>query len=192
MYMRTGTEPALLGNQSQLRIPTADVFPAGEGHIQITALTDEQTRSLWEHVTGEAIHGQLRGHQLEHGPMLEHDSAAQLLQRYPRAEVALSRCEPAAIARTLSSSAYHVPRQSRGHDLPTGHLRALPNLRSATPQQPDHRDTPTSSPIARSSMIFMDFPLERVRVWREARGSDVDQGSSAESVRASTVSEVDR
>ena len=46
MYMRTGTEPALLGNQSQLRIPTADVFPAKEGHIQITALTDEQTRSL--------------------------------------------------------------------------------------------------------------------------------------------------
>ena len=46
MYMRTGTEPALLGNQSQLRIPTADVFPAGEGHIQITALTDDQTRAL--------------------------------------------------------------------------------------------------------------------------------------------------
>lgn len=46
MYMRTGNEPALLGNQSQLRVPTADVFPTGDGHIQITALTDEQTRSL--------------------------------------------------------------------------------------------------------------------------------------------------
>lgn len=46
MYMRTGNEPALLGNQSQLKIPTADVFPTGDGHVQITALTDRQTRAL--------------------------------------------------------------------------------------------------------------------------------------------------
>ena len=46
MYMRTGNEPSLLGNQSQLKVPTADVFPTGDGHIQITALTDEQTRNL--------------------------------------------------------------------------------------------------------------------------------------------------
>jgi crotonobetainyl-CoA:carnitine CoA-transferase CaiB-like acyl-CoA transferase len=48
MYMRTGVEPQLLGNQSQLKIPTADVFPTGEGHIQITALTEEQNRALCE------------------------------------------------------------------------------------------------------------------------------------------------
>ena len=46
MFMRTGSEPALLGNQSQLRTPTADVFPAREGHVQITALTDVQVAGL--------------------------------------------------------------------------------------------------------------------------------------------------
>ncbi|MBV1904858.1 MAG: CoA transferase [Pseudomonadales bacterium] len=45
-FMRTGIEPSLMGNQTQLRIPTVDVFPTGEGYIQISAFTDAQARAL--------------------------------------------------------------------------------------------------------------------------------------------------
>ena len=53
LYQQTGDEPELLGNQSQLRIPTADVYPAAEGFVQITALTDKQVSALCQ-VTGLA------------------------------------------------------------------------------------------------------------------------------------------
>ncbi|MBV1878028.1 MAG: CoA transferase [Pseudomonadales bacterium] len=45
-YMRSGIEPALLGNQSQLRVPTADAFPTADGYIQITAFSDNQVTAL--------------------------------------------------------------------------------------------------------------------------------------------------
>ncbi|MCH9674149.1 MAG: CoA transferase, partial [Gammaproteobacteria bacterium] len=48
LHQQTGDEPELLGNQSQLRIPTADVYPASEGFVQITALTDKQVIALCE------------------------------------------------------------------------------------------------------------------------------------------------
>ncbi|MEM7250938.1 MAG: CoA transferase [Pseudomonadota bacterium] len=48
LYQQSGQEPELLGNQSQLRIPTADVFPTKDGFIQITALTDAQVSALCE------------------------------------------------------------------------------------------------------------------------------------------------
>jgi crotonobetainyl-CoA:carnitine CoA-transferase CaiB-like acyl-CoA transferase len=48
MYMRTGKEAEFLGNQSQLKLPTADVFLTGEGHLQVAVLTDQQTKALLE------------------------------------------------------------------------------------------------------------------------------------------------
>ena len=46
MLSRTGIEPVLTGNQTQLRLPTVDVFPTGDGYIQISAFTDAQARAL--------------------------------------------------------------------------------------------------------------------------------------------------
>lgn len=49
-FQQTGQEPERLGNGSQLRTPTADVLETGDGHIQITALTDRQIQALVETV----------------------------------------------------------------------------------------------------------------------------------------------
>jgi CoA:oxalate CoA-transferase len=43
-YLIGGTEPAQLGNMSLTRLPTADVFPAGKGYVQVSAITDAQCR----------------------------------------------------------------------------------------------------------------------------------------------------
>ena len=45
-HLATGAEPELLGNQSLTRMPTANVFPTADGHVQITALTFAQVERL--------------------------------------------------------------------------------------------------------------------------------------------------
>ena len=45
-HLATGEEPELLGNQSLTRMPTANVFPTADGHVQITALTAAQVDRL--------------------------------------------------------------------------------------------------------------------------------------------------
>ena len=45
-HLATGEEPELLGNQSLTRLPTANVFPTADGHVQITALTAAQIDRL--------------------------------------------------------------------------------------------------------------------------------------------------
>ena len=47
-HLATGEEPELLGNQSLTRMPTANVFPTADGHVQITALTAAQVDRLLE------------------------------------------------------------------------------------------------------------------------------------------------
>ena len=45
-HLATGAEPELLGNQSLTKMPTANVFPTADGHVQITALTLAQVDRL--------------------------------------------------------------------------------------------------------------------------------------------------
>jgi crotonobetainyl-CoA:carnitine CoA-transferase CaiB-like acyl-CoA transferase len=45
-YPKTGEQAGLLGNSSPTRAPTADVFPTGDGFIQLTALRDNQVFKL--------------------------------------------------------------------------------------------------------------------------------------------------
>ena len=47
-HLATGEEPELLGNQSLTMLPTANVFPTADGHVQITALTAVQVDRLLE------------------------------------------------------------------------------------------------------------------------------------------------
>ena len=47
LFLATGREPELLGNQSVTQHPTANVFPTADGHLQITSLTQEQTERLF-------------------------------------------------------------------------------------------------------------------------------------------------
>ena len=57
-------------------------------------MTDRETGSLWDHVTGECVHGALRGYQLEGVAPLEYPFAAQLARVEPEARIALSRHGP--------------------------------------------------------------------------------------------------
>ncbi|MCA9710207.1 MAG: DUF3179 domain-containing protein [Myxococcales bacterium] len=56
----------------------------------LALMEDVQTRSYWDHVTGEAIHGQLRGAQLPDVAPLQYMPAHAAAKRYPQAELALS------------------------------------------------------------------------------------------------------
>ncbi|MCA9830730.1 MAG: CoA transferase [Dehalococcoidia bacterium] len=46
-YLISGVPPAQMGNTSVTGQPTADVFPAADGFLQVTALTAQQLRALW-------------------------------------------------------------------------------------------------------------------------------------------------
>ena len=47
-YLLTGTQPSLLGNQSLTMLPTANVYPTKDGHIQIIAITQPHIKKLFE------------------------------------------------------------------------------------------------------------------------------------------------
>ncbi len=63
-------------------------------HKGLALMTDRETGSYWDHVTGECVHGPLRGYQLEGATPLEYPLAAQLARVEPEARVALSRHGP--------------------------------------------------------------------------------------------------
>ena len=45
-HLATGEEPELVGNLSPAKLPTGNVFPTADGHVQITALTEAQIDRL--------------------------------------------------------------------------------------------------------------------------------------------------
>ena len=51
---------------------------------------DHQTGSYWDHITGECLHGPLKGRQLALAP-LRHMRADQALAQFPDARIARSR-----------------------------------------------------------------------------------------------------
>ena len=58
-YLNEGTVPALLGNSSPTRQPTADAFRTLDGHLQITVIQQDQTARLFavlglEHLLNDA------------------------------------------------------------------------------------------------------------------------------------------
>lgn len=59
-------------------------------HNGVALVEDMQTRSRWDHITGECIHGRHRGYELEAGPLLQYFKAGQAARRYPSARLALS------------------------------------------------------------------------------------------------------
>lgn len=55
----------------------------------LSLLGDEETGSLWNHITGESVHGPLRGESLPVFNLL-HTNVEQVLKAYPDIEVAIS------------------------------------------------------------------------------------------------------
>ena len=56
----------------------------------MSMMSDDETGSVWEHVTGECIRGSLQGAQLQTRPA-QYLTAAQLVEAVPDARIALSR-----------------------------------------------------------------------------------------------------
>ena len=59
-HLATGEEPELLGNQSLTKLPTANVFPTADGHVQITALTEAQIDRLLDALDCRELRGDPR------------------------------------------------------------------------------------------------------------------------------------
>ena len=56
----------------------------------MSLIADRQTGSYWDHITGECVHGPLKGRRLEIAP-LQHTRADRALAQYPDARIATSR-----------------------------------------------------------------------------------------------------
>ena len=65
-------------------------FSAGGLYNGLVLMIDDETGTYWDHVTGEAVHGPLRGKVLDiwHTPITD---VATALQDYPKIEISMSR-----------------------------------------------------------------------------------------------------
>jgi len=64
-------------------------FSAGGLHNGVVLLIDDETRTYWDHISGEAVHGELAGQRLRRFP-IRHTNVRAALIRYPVLEVVLS------------------------------------------------------------------------------------------------------
>ena len=53
--------------------------------------TPKYPNSYWEHVSGECVHGEMQGHQLQYVGSLQHMKAEQAARVFPEAEIAISQ-----------------------------------------------------------------------------------------------------
>lgn len=65
---------------------TVHHFSAGGLFNGLVLLIDDETRTYWDHITGEAVHGPLKGRVLETWP-LHHTTAAAARVAYPQARL---------------------------------------------------------------------------------------------------------
>lgn len=66
-------------------------FEDGGIYNAFALLRDRETHTLWHHATGEALHGDLKGKTLGDSDMMHQMTASQTVERFPDAQVALSR-----------------------------------------------------------------------------------------------------
>lgn len=71
-------------------------FSAGGLYNGVVLLTDDETRTYWDHISGEALHGELAGARLRRFP-IRHTTAKAALTRYPALEV--SPADPGLLGR---------------------------------------------------------------------------------------------
>jgi hypothetical protein len=66
-------------------------FEDGGIYNMFSLMRDRETQSLWHHATGEALHGELKGKTLGDSDMMHQMTASQTIERFPKAQIALSR-----------------------------------------------------------------------------------------------------
>ena len=100
-------------------------FSAGGLYNGLVLLIDDETRTYWDHITGEAVHGELKGEQLEVWPTMI-TTVAGALKQYP--DVRLARSKPSLMKRGLMHLMAALHRVIK---LPPGFRRTMgkPDLR---------------------------------------------------------------
>jgi hypothetical protein len=117
-------------------------------------LSDAESGSFWDHLTGECVHGPLKGNRLEGFPLL-HTTAGQALDAFPEAHVAISSLSawqrvlalvqvgvrrvvgsslPPGFARTMGEVDRRRPRMERGLAVWTGRARRFYSLEALRAQ----------------------------------------------------------
>ena len=71
-------------------------FSAGGLYNGVVLLIDDETHTYWDHISGEALHGELTGQRMRRFP-IRHTTAKAALTRYPELEVVLS--DPGVLAK---------------------------------------------------------------------------------------------
>jgi hypothetical protein len=87
----------------------------------LVLLGDRESGSYWDHITGECVHGSLRGQRLEVFPLLIMN-AAQALTSYPNAQVAISK---QSVKQKLASRIFEYSRKSERGFMPRYFLPTL-------------------------------------------------------------------
>jgi hypothetical protein len=113
-------------------------------------LGDDETRSYWDHITGECVHGKLKGKRLETFP-IEHTNVARALKKWPDIEVALSR--PPFIMRLIA------PIMNRGRRrgfLPPGFRKTMGDVDARFPEMESGLGIVTEN-------VQRFYPIEKIK-----------------------------
>jgi hypothetical protein len=116
----------------------------------LVLLGDDETKSYWDHITGECVHGEMKGRKMEIFP-IEHTNVGHALKKNPELSIALSR--PPSIMRMIA------PLMNRGRKkgfLPPGFRKTMGEV--------DNRLSEMTSGLG----IMMDkekkfYPLETIK-----------------------------
>lgn len=123
----------------------------------LVLLGDRESGSYWDHITGECVHGPLRGQRLEVFPLLIMN-AAQALTSYPHAQLAISK---QSVKQKLMSRIFEYSRNSEHGFMPPYFLPTLGEEDTRRPR------------MERGLGVWIDsarrfYPLERLRAHRGA------------------------
>jgi hypothetical protein len=114
-------------------------------------LGDRESGSYWDHITGECVHGPLKGHRLEIFP-LSHTDVTQALAIHPGAQIATSK---QTLKQRILARITDWGRQSKGGMLPPGFKKTM------------GEEDPRRPPMDRGLGVWNDtthryYPLERL------------------------------
>jgi hypothetical protein len=115
-------------------------------------LGDRETGSYWDHITGQCVHGPLRGYQLEVFPLL-HTNVSKALAGHPDAQIAISK---QSLTQRLMAFFMEWGRKSKRGVLPPGFKKTMGKEDMRRPRM-------DMGLCVWSNNVHRYYPLERIR-----------------------------
>ncbi len=138
----------------------------------LVLLGDRESGSFWDHVTGECVHGPLKGHRLEIFPLL-HMTVRQALAAYPDAQVAISK---QSFSQRMAGHITEYKRKSKGNWMPPGFKTTMGEEDTRRPRMEiglgvwtdaTHRYYPLETLRAHGNALIDDLDGRRLLVYIE-------------------------